>query len=126
MTKIMFFSFNLCIATFAPLACQPPDDPQEDTDTTPECGEDETAVVPWCEDADRISLEFLCLQCGQKDACEYEFELDFTCDHLSANYGKLRDCVSKEDAAHCQAEMLKNACEEEVYRWWKECSAFSL
>jgi hypothetical protein len=126
MTKIMFFSFNMCIATLAWTACQLPDEPLEDTDTTPECGEDETAVVLWCESADQISLEFLCLQCGQIDACEYEFELDFVCGQLSANYGKLRDCVNKEDAAHCQAEMLKNICEEEIYHWEEQCVGFSL
>jgi hypothetical protein len=108
------------------MACQPSDEPEGDTDTTPECGEDETAVVSWCEDAARMINDIDCYQCGYKDSCEYEFPLDFVCNILTSNYGKLPDCVSDNDAAHCLAELTRNACEEEIYRWWQQCEGFSL
>lgn len=126
MTKIISKSFLLCLATLAPIACQPVDEEPSDTDTTPKCEEDETAAVSWCEDADRMIKDIDCYQCGHKDSCEYEFPLDFVCDILSATYGKLPDCVSKDEAAHCLAELSRNWCDEGVYRWQEQCTGFSI
>jgi len=125
MTKIMYISFLLGFAMATATACQAPDEPAIDTDTTPDCPEGETAVVPWCEDADRMLKDLWCVQCGDEEVCAYEKELDFVCNILTSNHGKLSACVREEDAAHCQAEMTRYACDDEIYRWWQECDGFT-
>lgn len=126
MINVMFKTLFLLIATLAASACQPADENLEDTDTTPECGEGETAVVPWCEDALAVMDDISCNQCGHEDSCDYKGSTTFVCDILSSNYGKLPDCVSDDDAAHCLAEITKDACAEENYPWWENCYGFSL
>jgi hypothetical protein len=125
MTKIIYKSFLFAFATLATLACQPVDHEPDDTDTTPECGEDETSVVPWCLDANLIIVDIWCNQCGHADSCNPEEWPMFVCDMLESSRGKQPDCVSKEDAAHCLAELTKNACEEEIYHWYEQCDGFS-
>lgn len=125
MTNIMYRVSTLIIATLAMVACQPVDEEPDDTDTTPECAEDETAVVQWCQLADAVFDEISCHQCGSIEACDYLGTWDFTCGILEATYGKLRQCVSIEDAAHCMAELSRNRCQTTVYRWQENCDGFS-